>query len=155
MVITGVNVLVFLLALLVVEPWRRRKLVEKIEAKYVSPVLVPTHHLILDFRMAERHVESSSQSDTLLQTVLQQLALVTERDSQSLISAQPVANEVQEEDTTTLCNSVDQTCGNSEAAILIDVVESDPSDTKERDSFLKGIALFGAGMLVSILLKGS
>lgn len=32
--ITGINVLVFLLALLVVEPWRRRKLVDKIEARY-------------------------------------------------------------------------------------------------------------------------
>ena len=32
--ITGINVLVFLLALVVVEPWRRRKLVDKIEARY-------------------------------------------------------------------------------------------------------------------------
>jgi sensitive to high expression protein 9 len=31
--ITGVNVLIFLLALLLIEPWRRRKLVERLEIR--------------------------------------------------------------------------------------------------------------------------
>lgn len=33
--ITGANVLVFLLAVILVEPWRRRRLVDKLEVRYV------------------------------------------------------------------------------------------------------------------------
>jgi len=145
--ITGINVLVFLLALIVVEPWRRRKLVEKIEA-----------------RMHERHEETTNQSDTLLTTILQQLANLEQsrflaepspiesQDAQISAAGQSLEGASLELDALATLVSVDDESGNPESATHVEVIYAvDDSEQQRLRKLFSSVACFTAGMVITAI----
>lgn len=94
--ITGANVFLFLLAVVLVEPWRRKRLVDKLEIRCDSSLRwsdLPLNSLFsrdFSFRMAEREATLLAQNEAGLQRMVDRVdALATHAEQSTSTASSP------------------------------------------------------------------